>query len=78
MSRSYDGRTTTFSPQGRLYQVEYAMNAIEHAGSSIGILATDGVVLSAEKKIFSELLEKGKTEKMYKLDDNIACVVAGI
>ena len=50
MSRRYDSRTTIFSPEGRLYQVEYAMEAISHAGTAIGILASDGIVLAAEKK----------------------------
>lgn len=79
MARRYDGRTTTFSPEGRLYQVEYAMEAISHAGAALGILAKDGIVLAAEKKIISKLLDnEKKTEKMYKLDDHIACSVAGI
>lgn len=79
MARRYDGRTTTFSPEGRLYQVEYAMEAISHAGTSLGILAKDGVVLAAEKKIISKLLDpEKKAEKMYKLDGHIACSVAGI
>jgi len=79
MARRYDSRTTIFSPEGRLYQVEYAMEAISHAGASVGILATDGIVLAAEKKITSKLLEPGtSSEKMYSLDDNTACAVAGI
>ena len=56
MSRRYDTRTTTFSPEGRLFQVEYAMEAISNAGSAIGVLAKDGVVLAAEKKITSKVL----------------------
>lgn len=79
MARRYDSRTTIFSPEGRLYQVEYAMEAIGHAGSAIGVLATDGVVLAAEKKLSTKLLEPTLTsEKMYKIDDHIACAVAGI
>lgn len=79
MARRYDSRTTIFSPEGRLYQVEYAMEAISQGGSAVGILATDGVVLAAEKKILSKLLETSvSAEKMYKLDDHIACSVAGI
>lgn len=79
MSRRYDSRTTTFSPEGRLYQVEYAMEAISHAGSAIGILAKDGVVLAAEKRITSKLLETSTTtEKMYKIDEHVAAAVAGI
>ncbi|GBG84961.1 hypothetical protein CBR_g39424 [Chara braunii] len=79
MARRYDSRTTIFSPEGRLYQVEYAMEAIGHAGAAVGILATDGVLLAAEKRITSKLLEVSKTtEKMYKIDDHVACAVAGI
>ncbi|KAK9819509.1 hypothetical protein WJX74_001650 [Apatococcus lobatus] len=82
MSRRYDSRTTIFSPEGRLYQVEYAIEAISNAGAAVGILATDGVVLAAEKKIISKLLDTNavgvRREKMYKLDDHIACAVAGI
>lgn len=79
MARRYDSRTTIFSPEGRLYQVEYAMEAIGHAGAAIGILAKNGVVLAAEKKTTSKLLESDKTsEKMYLVDNHIACAVAGI
>ncbi|KAL9286907.1 putative proteasome subunit alpha type-4-B [Arabidopsis thaliana] len=79
MSRRYDSRTTIFSPEGRLYQVEYAMEAIGNAGSAIGILAKDGVVLVGEKKVTSKLLQTSSSmEKMYKIDDHVACAVAGI
>merc|ERR1712054_293929 len=79
MARRYDSRTTIFCPEGRLYQVEYAMEAIGHAGAALGILAKDGVVLAAEKIVTSKLLEVEKTsEKMYMVDDYIACAVAGI
>jgi 20S proteasome subunit alpha 3 len=61
-----------------LYQVEYAMEAISHAGICVGILATDGIVLAVEKKITSKLLENTNSEKMYKVDDHLACSVAGI
>mmetsp|Transcript_8442 Transcript_8442/g.31137 ORF Transcript_8442/g.31137 Transcript_8442/m.31137 type:complete len:249 (+) Transcript_8442:117-863(+) len=79
MSRRYDSRTTIFSPEGRLYQVEYAIEAIQQAGSAVGIKTTEGVVLAAEKLITSKLLEVSKTaEKMYKIDDHVACAVAGL
>jgi len=55
------------------------MEAIGHAGAAIGILAKNGVVLAAEKKTTSKLLESDKTsEKMYLVDNHIACAVAGI
>jgi len=79
MSRRYDSRTTIFSPEGRLYQVEYAMEALGHAGSAVGICTGEGIVLAAEKKVTSKLLEPLKTsEKMYKIDSHISAAVAGI
>jgi 20S proteasome subunit alpha 3 len=79
MSSRYDSRTTTFSPEGRLYQVEYAMEAISQAGSAVAILSNEGVVMAAEKRITSKLLDIRETsEKMYKIDDHVAVVVAGI
>lgn len=79
MASRYDRRTTIFSPEGRLYQVEYAMEAISQAGSAVGILASDGIVLAAEKRITSKLLDIRKaTEKMYRIDDHVAVAVAGI
>jgi len=80
MSRRYDTRTTIFSPEGRLYQVEYALEAISHAGTTIGILAEDGIVLAAERKITSKLLDQEGTlaEKIYILNDNMICAVAGM
>jgi len=79
MARRYDSRTTTFSPEGRLYQVEYAMEAINLAGSTVGVLGKDCVVLAGEKKTTSKLLDQGKQhEKLFKLDDFMCCAVAGI
>jgi 20S proteasome subunit alpha 3 len=70
---------STFSPDGRLFQVEYAMEAIGHAGAAVGVLSTEGVVLAAEKKTSSKLLDTSKrSEKMYVIDDHVACAVAGI
>jgi len=79
MARRYDSRTTTFSPEGRLYQVEYAMEAINSAGSSIGILAKDGVILAGEKKTTSKLLDQGKQhEKLFQINGQLFCAVAGL
>eukprot|EP01104_Vermistella_antarctica_P013074 TRINITY_DN38_c0_g1_i3.p1 TRINITY_DN38_c0_g1~~TRINITY_DN38_c0_g1_i3.p1 ORF type:complete len:121 (-),score=26.31 TRINITY_DN38_c0_g1_i3:5-367(-) len=79
MARRYDTRTTIFSPEGLLYQVTYAMKAIGHAGSAIGILATDGIILAAEKKNTSVLLDKQeKMAKTYRVDNHLAVAGAGI
>merc|ERR1712177_115002 len=79
MARLYDSRTTIFSPEGRLYQVEYAMEAIGHAGSCLGILANDGILLAAERRNTNKLLDEVfHSEKIYRLNENMACSVAGI
>ncbi|RMZ98806.1 proteasome subunit alpha type-4 [Brachionus plicatilis] len=79
MSRRYDTRTTIFSPEGRLYQVEYALEAISHAGTSLGILANDGILLAAEKRNTNKLLDElNYSEKIYKLNEDICCSVSGI
>lgn len=55
---------------GRLYQVEYALEAIGHAGTCLGVLSKEGVVLAAEKKTTAKLLDTSSSaEKIYKLDE---------
>ncbi|ROT65242.1 putative proteasome subunit alpha type-4 isoform X1 [Penaeus vannamei] len=78
-ARRYDSKTTIFSPEGRLYQVEYAMEAIGHAGTCLGILANDGVILAAERRNTNKLLDDVfLSDKIYKIDEDVACCVAGI
>ncbi|KAH7876682.1 nucleophile aminohydrolase [Lentinula edodes] len=81
MSRRYDSRTTIFSPEGRLYQT------ISHAGTVLGVLAKDGVVLAAEKKVTGKLLDLsgakeggygGSGEKIFLLNSNVIGGVAGL
>mmetsp|Transcript_22506 Transcript_22506/g.35327 ORF Transcript_22506/g.35327 Transcript_22506/m.35327 type:complete len:115 (-) Transcript_22506:761-1105(-) len=52
----YDLSVTTFSPDGRVFQVEYATKAIEKSGTAIGIRCVDGVVLGVEKSIISRMI----------------------
>lgn len=79
MARRYDSRTTTFSPEGRLYQVEYANEAINNTGTTLGVVCNDSVILAGEKKVISKLLDKGTAgEKLYVIDDHIVVAVAGI
>lgn len=55
---------------GRLYQVEYAMEAISHAGTCLGILAKDGILLAAERRNTNKLLDGAIfSEKIYKLNE---------
>ena len=85
MSSRYDSRTTTFSPEGRLYQVEYAVEAISHAGTAIGVLTSEGIVLATEKRMQNTLLDVESVQdknisgdKVFKVAEHIGCAVAGI
>lgn len=64
---------------GRLLQVEYAINNINNAGLCVGLTTKEGVILAAEKESTSKLLERGRfSEKIYKIDTNIAVGVGGL
>ena len=49
----------TYSPEGRIFQIEYAAKAVENSGSLIGIKCVDGVVLGVEKLVLNKLLVEG-------------------
>ncbi|MFC3958475.1 archaeal proteasome endopeptidase complex subunit alpha [Halovivax cerinus] len=75
--QAYDRGITIFSPDGRLYQVEYAREAVKRGTASIGIRTSDGVVLAVDKRIPSPLLEDSSVEKIHKADDHIGIASAG-
>jgi hypothetical protein len=64
---------------GRLHQVEYAIEAINNAGTCVALLSTDGIVMTAERQVVSKLLAPSKTsEKTYKIDNHVVALVAGL
>lgn len=71
----YDRGVNTFSPEGRLFQVEYAIEAIKLGSTAIGIQTADGVVLAVEKRITSPLLEPSSIKKVLKLDQRMCFVL---
>ena len=75
--QAYDRGITIFSPDGRLYQVEYAREAVKRGSASIGVRTTDGVVLVVDKRINSPLLEGNSVEKIHKADDHVGIASAG-
>jgi proteasome alpha subunit len=75
--QAYDRGTTIFSPDGRLYQVEYAREAVKRGTASIGVRTADGVVLAVDKRIRSPLMERSSVEKIHKADDHIGIASAG-
>eukprot|EP01130_Rhizamoeba_saxonica_P008872 TRINITY_DN3593_c0_g2_i1.p1 TRINITY_DN3593_c0_g2~~TRINITY_DN3593_c0_g2_i1.p1 ORF type:complete len:235 (-),score=65.69 TRINITY_DN3593_c0_g2_i1:33-737(-) len=76
-SGRYGFSLTTFSPKGKLVQIEYALNAISDAPTSVGIKALDGIVLATEKKL-SPLSDSNSVKKIVALTDNIGLTYAGM
>ena len=75
--QAYDRGITIFSPDGRLYQVEYAREAVKRGTASIGVRTNDGVVIVVDKRIRSPLMERDSVEKIHKADDHIGIASAG-
>ena len=77
-SMGYDRAITVFSPDGRLFQVEYAREAVKRGTTSLGIRYGDGVLLAVDKRITSKLVEARSIEKIFQVDDNIAAATSGL
>ena len=75
---AYDRGITVFSPDGRLFQVEYAREAVKKGSTTIGVKYKDGVALIVDKRSVSRLLEPKSTEKIHDIDDFIGCATSGL
>jgi len=75
-SRGYDMTPTMYSPDGRIYQVEYAMETVKRGAIAIGLQAKDGAVIAVEEKS-RDLQVEGITQKIFQVDDHIGIAAAG-
>ncbi|MEF8887870.1 MAG: archaeal proteasome endopeptidase complex subunit alpha [Haloarculaceae archaeon] len=75
--QAYDRGITIFSPDGRLYQVEYAREAVERGSATVGVRTPSGVVLAADRRARSPLIERDSIEKIHAVDDHVAVASAG-
>ncbi len=74
---AYDRAITVFSPDGRLFQVEYAMELVNRGATILGIRCPEGVVLGAEENV--EPLEEAEYSwKIFKVDDHIGAAIVGL
>ncbi|WP_457620835.1 archaeal proteasome endopeptidase complex subunit alpha [Methanopyrus sp.] len=75
---AYDRAITVFSPDGRLFQVEYAREAVKRGTTALGIKVEEGVVLGVDKRVTSKLIEPESIEKVYQIDTHIGAATAGL
>ena len=75
--QAYD-RGVMFSPDGRLFQVEYAKEAVRKGATSVGIVAEDGVVLIAHKNIVEPLIIPSTVQKIFKVDSFVGTTYSGL
>ena len=74
----YDLSTTTFSPEGRVYQIEYAQKAVDSASTTVGVTCREGVVLATEKIMGSKMLASGSGRRIYAVSARISLAFSGI
>ncbi|OAA67199.1 Proteasome, subunit alpha/beta [Niveomyces insectorum RCEF 264] len=78
MADRYSFSLTTFSPSGKLVQIEYALNAVNQGVTALGIKATNGIVLATEKKSSSPLADASSLSKISLITPDIGMVYAGM
>jgi len=76
--RGYDHGITTFSPDGRLFQVEYARESVKRGTTTAGLKFRDGIILVCDKRIASRLIIPESIEKLFKIDDHIGFATSGL
>ncbi len=77
-AQAYDRGITIFSPDGRLFQVEYAREAVKRGTTAVGVRFDGGVALLVDKRIASHLVVPRSIEKIFTLDDHIGCASSGL
>ena len=74
----YDQSCTTFSPDGRVFQVEYAQKAVDNSSTAVGIRCKDGVVMGVEKPKLSKMLVEGSNRRILTVDRHTGMCVSGL
>lgn len=76
--RAYDRALTVFSPEGRLFQVEYALEAVRRGTLAVGIKSENDVCLAAQIKIPSVLMDPDSIDKIFQVDEHIGVAISGL
>ena len=76
--REYDEAITIFSPEGRIYQVEYALELVKRGAPVAGVISKEGVALAAIEVLQNNLEDPRFSKKLFELDTHVATVIAGL
>ncbi|CAI5515572.1 unnamed protein product [Closterium sp. Naga37s-1] len=74
----YDLSVTTYSPDGRIFQIEYAGKAVDNSGTAVGLRCKDGVVMGVEKLLVSKMQVQGSNRRIHIVDKHAGIAVAGL
>ena len=74
----YDMAITVFSPDGSLYQVNYASEAVKRGATALGVKCGEGIVLAVDKRIPSKLVQPESFEKIFQIDTHIGTAASGM
>ena len=75
---AYDRAITVFSPDGRLFQVQYAQEAVKRGTTTLGMVYGDGVLIAVDKNISSKLIKPDSVRKIFKIDNHIGAAISGL
>ncbi|MEA3558551.1 MAG: archaeal proteasome endopeptidase complex subunit alpha [Candidatus Thermoplasmatota archaeon] len=74
----YDQAATVFSPEGRIFQVEYSREAVKRGGLAMGIIYKDGILFTIDKAVSSPLIEEIDLEKFFKITSTVGAAASGL
>ncbi|CAD6197459.1 unnamed protein product [Caenorhabditis auriculariae] len=74
----YDLAASTFSPDGRIFQIEYAQKAVDNGGTMVALRGKNGVVIAVDKVITSKLYIDDANPRMFNCNDNVGMAIAGV
>jgi proteasome alpha subunit len=75
---AYDRAITVFSPDGRLFQVEYAREAVKRGTTAVAVRSKASVVLLVDKRVSSKLVVPASIEKIFVIDSHVGCATSGL
>jgi len=75
---NFDYECSSLSPEGRIFQIEYAEKAVETSSTIVGVVCSDGIILGTEKIVINKMMVSGTDKRAYSISREVGCVVNGL